>query len=68
MMERGLCARCKQGFEILYKQGQALDVYYDPENPVDFFVDTKQSEKVSKALLAIVGVAFCAVGFLQLFS
>jgi hypothetical protein len=54
-------------FSNQYKEGQKVDVYYDPENPSDFFVDTKQSETIGRQLFAVVGLAFCVVGAFQLF-
>ena len=62
----------KQEFALFftgqYKEGQSVDVYYDPKNPSDFFVDTKQSESVSRVLFAVVGLVFCLVGLYQLLS
>lgn len=62
----------KQGFAIYftkqYKDGQTLDIYYDPERPSNFFVDTKQSETIGRIVFVVVGLIFCVVGLFQLFS
>lgn len=51
-----------------YKEGQSVDVYYDPEKPSDFFVDTKQSETVSRVIFAAVGLSFSIIGLYQLLT
>ena len=62
----------KQEFALFftgqYKEGQSVDVYYDPKNPANFFVDTKQSESASRILFTVVGLVFCLVGLYQLLS
>ena len=62
----------KQEFAIFftgqYKIGESVEVYYDPKNPSDFFVDTKQSGKTGRLLLAAIGVIFFLIGVYQLFS
>lgn len=49
-----------------YKEGQRIDVYYDPKKPSQFFVDTKQSETLSKVVFAVVGLGFSLIGLYQL--
>jgi hypothetical protein len=49
-----------------YKKGQSVDVYYDPKNPSHFFVDTKQSETISRVVFAVVGLGFSLIGLYQL--
>jgi hypothetical protein len=60
----------KQEFAVFftkqYKEGDAVEVYYDPKQPSNFFVDTKQSEKTSRILFAGVGIILSAVGLYQL--
>jgi hypothetical protein len=51
-----------------YKEGQKLDVYYDPKNPSDLFVDTKQCEIIGKILFVIVGLASCLIGLYKLLN
>jgi hypothetical protein len=50
-----------------YKLGQKVDVYYKLENPSNFVVDTKQSEKKARMLLLLVGTVFCMAGLSKLF-
>lgn len=61
----------KQDFAVYftkqYKEGETVDVYYDPANPSNFYVDTKQSEITGRILFAIIGLIFCAIGLYQLF-
>jgi hypothetical protein len=60
----------KQEFAVFftkqYREGDAVEVYYDPKQPSNFFVDTKQSEKTSRILFAGVGIILSAVGLYQL--
>ena len=53
-------------FTKQYKEGEAVEVYYDPNNPSTFFVNTKQSDKLGRLLFAIVGIVFCTAGIYQL--
>ena len=53
-------------FTRQYKEGQSVDVYYDPKKPSDFFVDTTQSETVSRVIFAVVGLGFSLIGLYQL--
>jgi hypothetical protein len=55
-------------FTKQYKEGETVDIYYDPDNPSNFFVDTKQSETIGRLLFVVVGLAFCAIGIFQLFK
>lgn len=50
-----------------YKEGDKLDVYYDPQKPSDFIVITKQSEFISRLLFAAVGLILCLTGLYKLF-
>ena len=51
-----------------YKEGQSVNVYYDPKDPTHFFVDTKQSEQLSKVIFAAVGCGFSIIGLYQLLT
>lgn len=55
-------------FTNQYKEGQAVDVYYDPKQPSNFFVDTKQSEAKSRILFTVIGFMLMAVGVYQLLT
>jgi hypothetical protein len=54
-------------FTAQYKEGEPVNIYYDPKNPSNFFVDTKQSEPGGKILFIIGGLIFCGVGIFQFF-
>ncbi len=61
----------KQDFKIFftgqYKNGDSIKVYYNKENPSDFYVDTKQSELAGRLVLGLVGLIFLMIGLYQLF-
>jgi len=67
-----ITAEIKQDFGIFYtkkyKEGDTVQVYYDPENPSSFFVDTNQLETSSRLLLAIAGLVCFALGIYQLLA
>ena len=50
-----------------YKEGDAIEVFYDAKDPSTFFVDTKQSEKISRMVFCIIGIALSGYGLYQLF-
>ncbi len=45
-----------------YKDGEKVKVYYDKDNPENFFVDTKQSELLGRISVALIGLSFAASG------
>jgi hypothetical protein len=51
-----------------YKEGESVEVHYDPKNPSDFFVYTKQSETLSRVIFALVGLGFSIIGLYQLLT
>ncbi|HEY0752010.1 MAG TPA: DUF3592 domain-containing protein [Chitinophagaceae bacterium] len=55
-------------FTKQYKEGERVEVYYDPEKPTNFFVDTKQSEKAARIIVATVGIVLVSAGLYQLLS
>jgi hypothetical protein len=55
-------------FSNQYKEGDAVEVYYDSKQPSHFFVDTKQSERTSRIIFAGVGIVFSSIGFYQLLA
>jgi Protein of unknown function (DUF3592) len=69
--EEWITAEIKQPFTLFftgqYKPGDRIDVYYDPINPSNFYVDTKQSELIARVIIAIVGLFFCLIGIYKLY-
>ena len=61
----------KQDFQVFYtgryKNGDTVKVYYDKDNPSDFYVDTKQSELTGRLVFGSVGLIFLLVGLYKLF-
>jgi hypothetical protein len=61
----------KQDFQLFYtgqyKDGETIKVYYDPENPSDFYVDTKQSELISRVLIGLAGITLLLYGLYKIF-
>ena len=61
----------KQDFGInytgQYKNGDNVKVYYNRNNPSDFYVDTKQSEFIGKLVFGLAGLVFLAIGLYNLF-
>jgi hypothetical protein len=55
-------------FTRQYKEGDTVDLYYDPEEPSNFFVDTRQSEKTSRIIFVAIGIVLGSVGLYQLLS
>ena len=62
----------KQNFGVYYtgqyKNGDAVKVYYDKDNPSNFYVDTKQSEYVGRLVIGLVGLIFLSIGLYKLFA
>ena len=50
-----------------YKEGQKVNVYYDPQDPLRFYIDSKQSVMIGRLVFASVGIVFSAIGFYQMF-
>ena len=51
-----------------YKVGEKVTVIYNPDNPAEFTVETKQSLAVGKLVFFFVGVVFVGVGVYELFK
>lgn len=49
-----------------YEEGQTIDVYYDPQKPSNFYIDTKQSETFSRMVFAFMGLGLLAIGAYQI--
>jgi len=66
-----ITAPIDQGFQFFYsgqyKNGERVNVYYDKNNPYNFYIDTKQSELIGKILFAIIGIIFLIIGLYRLF-
>ena len=67
-----ITSEVKQPFALFftrqYKPGDKVDVYYDPINPSNFYVDTKQSELAARIIIAVVGLIFCLIGLYKLYA
>lgn len=61
----------KQDFGVFYtgqyKNGDTIKVYYNKDNPSDFYVDTKQSEFIGRLVIGLAGLAFLTIGLYNLF-
>lgn len=61
----------KQAFQLFYtgqyKDGETIKVWYEPDNPSDFFVDTKQSESIGRAAFAVAGFLLFVFGLYRIF-
>jgi hypothetical protein len=51
-----------------YKEGQSVKVTYDPQNPSNFMIVSKQSEKIGRLLFAVVGLLFLITGIFKYFN
>ena len=45
-----------------YKNGETVKVYYDKDNPSNFYIDTKQSELIARIVIGLVGLLFSFIG------
>lgn len=48
-----------------YKAGEQVKVIYNPNNPSEFMIETKQSERIGRILFGIAGLAFLVLGIYQ---
>jgi hypothetical protein len=48
-----------------YKEGETVKIIYDPQNPSNFVITTKQSEKIGRVVVALGGIVFLVVGILK---
>jgi len=51
-----------------YKEGEKVEVIYNPENPSEFTIETKQSQTTGKLVCFFVGIIFVGVGIYELFK
>lgn len=60
----------KQDFTInytgQYKPGDKLTIYYNPQNPKEFYVATGQSEILSRLFVSLVGVVCIGIGLYKI--
>ena len=49
-----------------YKEGEKVAVIYNPDNPSEFTIETKQSQTIGKLALFFVGLVFAGVGIYEL--
>lgn len=49
-----------------YKEGEKVAVIYNPENPSEFTIETKQSQTIGKLVLFFVGLIFVGTGVYEL--
>ncbi len=61
-----ITGKIKQPFALYitnqYKPGEKVIVYYDPNNPSDFFLDSKQSEFFGRLFVLITGILTLTLG------
>lgn len=62
----------KQDFSITYtgqyKNGEKIKLYYNKDNPSEFYVHSKQSEFIGKIMTALAGIILIIAGLYQLFA
>lgn len=51
-----------------YKNGDKVKVYYDKNNPYDFYITTKQNHQKGRIWIAIVGLAVIGFGMYLLLT
>ena len=61
----------RQDFQVSfsgqYKQGDKVDVYYNPTSPSEFFVDSNKNPLFGKLTLMVVGLVLIVIGLWKLF-
>jgi len=50
-----------------YKEGESVKVTYDPQNPSNFIIASKQSEKIARLSIALIGLIFLVIGLFKYF-
>ena len=60
-----------QGFELFYtgqyKNGDPVKVFYNPDKPTEFYVDTKQSVLLVRIIGCVTGICLTVFGLLSNF-
>jgi hypothetical protein len=49
-----------------YKEGEKVAVIYNPENPSEFTIETKQSQSIGRLIFFFVGLFFVGLGIYEL--
>ena len=66
-----ITALIQQDFQLFYtgqyKDRETVKVYYDRENPYNFYVDTKQFELLARVLVGTIGLCILLVGLYKLY-
>jgi hypothetical protein len=66
LTQEWITAPINQDFQAFYssqyKDGETVTVYYDKDDPQNFYVVTKQPELLVRILLAIIGLIFISIG------
>jgi hypothetical protein len=61
----------KQYFAIFYtrqyKTGETVEVYYDKDNPSNFYVDSKQSDFLGRLIGSLAGLIFVLFALYKIF-
>lgn len=62
----------KQGFQVFYtgqyKNGKKVKVYYDKDDPFNFYVDSKQTELTGRLVFGFTGLLFLLVGLYKVLN
>jgi hypothetical protein len=62
----------QQDFQIFYtgqyKDGEKIQVYYDEKNSSHFYVDSKQSDTIGRAIIALAGIAVIIYGIYDILT
>ena len=51
-----------------YKEGNKVVVIYNPENPSEFMVETKQSPTTARLVFIFIGLLFVGMGVYEIFK
>ncbi len=66
LTQKWITAPINQDFQLFYnsqyKDGEAVTVYYDKDDPQNFYVVTKQSELLVRVLISCIGIIFITFG------
>lgn len=50
-----------------YKNGESIKVLYNPDEPNECVIVSKQSEQTARIVLVCIGFVLCIIGIIQLF-
>jgi len=61
-----------QDFQLFYtgqyKNGDHVKVFYNPAAPSEFYVDTKQSELITRLVGGLIGICLSTIGLYQIIA